>query len=131
MEVGPSRAAIGLEVPRVLTMSWDRILCGLAMLPVFAPGMAAEPATEQGSLRLRIVERMPTGQLVPAPARIHLAHDRGQPVLAPGLPAFRDHINCHGELRLDLPPGAYNYTVERGPEYGRASGHLQIVAGAV
>src|SRR5262245_23822545 len=87
---------------------------------------ASTPAAEgdreaTGTLRLRIVERK-ADRLVPVPARVHLADARGEPVLAPGLPAWRDHFNCDGDIRLDLSPGRYIYTVERGPEYRRASG---------
>jgi hypothetical protein len=83
-----------------------------------------------GTLRLRIVERK-ADRVTPIPARVHLADARGKPVLAPGLPAWRDHFNCHGDVRLDLPPGRYIYTIERGPEYRRASGAFTLSAGEV
>jgi hypothetical protein len=89
------------------------------------------PVVEPGTLHLRIVEPGADGRRVPVPARVHLADGRGQPVLAPGLPAFRDHLNCGGEVRLDLTPGRYSYTVERGPEYRHASGNIEVVAGKV
>src|SRR5262249_12664414 len=80
-----------------------------------------------GILRLRIVERK-ADLVAPVPARVHLADARGKPVLAPGLPAWRDHFNCDGDVRLDLPPGRYTYTIERGPEYRRASGAFTLSA---
>ena len=93
--------------------------------------LAVERAREAtGTLRLRIVERR-AGQVAPVPARVHLADAAGKPVLAPGLPAWRDHFNCEGDVRLDLPPGRYNYTVERGPEYRRTSGSFTLSAGEV
>jgi hypothetical protein len=101
------------------------------MLSVLTLARAAEPVKGRGSLHLRITERVSAGQLVPAPARIHLADGRGQPVLAPGLPAFKDHFNCDGEVRLNLRPGLYTYTVERGPDFARVSGRLEVAAGAV
>jgi hypothetical protein len=110
-------------------MSRYHALSILTMLSVLTPLRAAESVEQGGSLQLRVADRMATGQLVPVPARVHLADSRGQPVLAPGLPAFRDHINCGGEARFEVPPGSYTYTIERGPEYRRASGHLQIGAG--
>jgi hypothetical protein len=93
--------------------------------------LAAERAREgTGTLRLRIVERK--GERVAlVPARVHLADAGGRPVLAPGLPAWRDHFNCDGDVRLDLPPGRYTYIVERGPEYRRASGAFTLSAGEV
>jgi hypothetical protein len=83
-----------------------------------------------GTLRLRIVERK-AGRLAPIPARVHLADANGKPALASGLPAWRDHFNCDGNVRLDLPPGRYTYTIERGPEYRRASGAFSLSAGEV
>ena len=35
--------------------------------------------------------------VAPVPARVHLAGQEGKPVLAAGLPAFRDHFNCDGD----------------------------------
>jgi hypothetical protein len=102
----------------------------LAILAVLGPARAREPLCREGSLHLRIVERDAASRLTPIPARIHLADDRGKPVLAPGLPSFRDHFNCEGDVRLELPPGIYTYTVERGPEYRRASGRVQVSADA-
>jgi hypothetical protein len=83
-----------------------------------------------GALRLRIVERK-ADRVAPIPARVHLADAKGKPVLAPGLPAWRDHFNCDGDVRLELPPGRYTYAVERGPEYRRASGAFTLTAGEV
>jgi hypothetical protein len=102
------------------------------MLVVVLPSPRAdEPQQGQGSLQLRLRERGPAGKLGAAPARIHLADQRGQPILAPRLPAFKDHFNCDGDVRLDLHPGSYTYTVERGPEYSRVSGRTEVTAGAV
>ena len=77
---------------------------------------------ENGNLALRIVERDPAGREAPLPARVHVSGPDGKPVRVPGLPFFRDHVSCDGSLKVDLPPGAYAYTVERGPEYRRATG---------
>jgi hypothetical protein len=111
-------------------MSWHRALPTLTMLSVLAPASGAQPPEPRGSLRLRVNQRSAAGALLPAPSRIHLRDGRGRPVLAPGLPAFRDHFNCDGEVRLELPAGPYTYTVERGPEFRRDSGRLEVAAGA-
>jgi hypothetical protein len=103
----------------------------LVFLSLLASALAGETVEGRGSVHLRIVERGHNGQLVAVPARIHLADGRGQPILAPGLPAFKDHFNCDGEVRLELAAGPYIYTVEHGPEYRRATGRLEIAAGAV
>ena len=81
-----------------------------------------------GTLHLRIVERR-AGQVAPVPARVHIVDAGDKPVLAPGLPAWRDHFNCEGDVRLDLPPGPYTYTIERGPEYRRATGRIHPCRG--
>ena len=114
-----------------LVMSWIRILSTLFVLSILDPAVASEPADGCGSLHLRIIERGSNGQLVPVPARIHLADDHGKPILPPGLPAFNDHFNCDGEAKLDLAAGPYTYAIERGPEYRRAAGRLEVEAGMV
>ena len=101
-------------------MCTSHIMSALILLSVLASVHAGEPEKGRGSLHLRITERGAAGKVVLAPCRIHLAGDQGKPVLPPGLPAFRDHFNCDGDVRLDLPAGTYTYTVERGPEYRRA-----------
>jgi hypothetical protein len=83
-----------------------------------------------GTLHLRIVERN-ADRVAPVSARVHLADSRGEPVLASGQPAWRDHFNCDGDVRLELPPGRYTYTIERRPEYRRTSGALTLSAGEV
>jgi hypothetical protein len=106
----------------------------LTLLPALgAAGRVPAAAPERsdgstGTVRLRIVERT-ADHLVPVPARVHLTDDEGKPVLAPGLPAWHDHFNCDSEVRLELPPGRYTYTVERGPEYERVSGVIAITTG--
>jgi hypothetical protein len=117
--------------PEGRAMSRYGTLAMLMMLSVQAPALAAEPVEERGSVHLRITEHVGRGLFVRTPARIHLADGQGRPVLAPGRPAFRDHFNFGGDLRLELPLGSYSYTIEHGPEYRRASGRLEVTAGAV
>jgi hypothetical protein len=108
-------------------------LPGLIVLAVLAVGASAgarEPASRHGRLHLRIVERGSAGRRLPVPARVHLADAQGKPALAQGLPSFKDHFNCEGDVQLELPSGIYTYTVVRGPEYRRASGRVQLNAGA-
>ncbi len=112
-------------------MSSNRTLATLTILTVLASARAGEPVKGLGSLHLSARELGAAGKLVAIPARVHLADDRGQAVLAPGLPAFKDHFNFDGDVRLDLRPGSYTYTVERGPEYRRVSGRAEVAAGAV
>ena len=60
------------------------------------------------------------------PCRIHLADKDGKPQRAPGLPFWRDHFVCDGPVRLQLPPGSYTYAIERGPEYRRQTGKVDL-----
>ncbi len=99
--------------------TWTRCL----IIVLFATLTGAAGAGE-GSLKLRVTER---GQLVPA--RVHLVGPGGEAVRAPGLPFFRDHFNLDGEVMLKLEDGVYRYTVERGPEYRRVQGRVEITAG--
>src|SRR5581483_4593626 len=108
-----------------------RVLVGLTftLVTVIVPAAALATAREgSGSVRLRIVERK-AGQAALVPARVHLTNAAGKPILAPGLPGWRDHFNCDGDVRLDLPGGRYRYVVERGPEYRRASGKITLAEG--
>jgi hypothetical protein len=67
----------------------------------------------------------------PLPCRIHLTDPAGKPVRAPGLPFWRDHFVCPGTVALDLPPGRYDYEVERGPEWSRARGSFDAADGTL
>src|SRR5262245_53738044 len=83
-----------------------------------------EAAAGTGVPGVRVAERGTDGREQLVPARVHLTSPDGKPVRAPGLPFFRDHLDCPGALLLDLPPGAYRYVVERGPESSRAAGEI-------
>jgi hypothetical protein len=102
----------------------------LAVTPfvAFALSLQALPAPP-ASLALRIVEKDGDGPGAPVPARVHLLGPDGAAVRPPGLPFFRDHFACDGGARLELPAGAYRWEVERGPEYRRASGRVELEGG--
>ncbi len=91
--------------------------------------LLALAAEDQGTLKLEIVEKAPAGEDFRIPARVHLSGPEGKPVQAPGLPFFHDHFNCDGSVILELPPGPYSYTVERGPEYRSVMGTVDLKAG--
>ncbi len=82
-----------------------------------------------GTLKMRIVEKLPAGEGPLLPARVHLSGPDGKAVRAPGLPFFHDHLSCEGSLSLSLAPGTYRFEVERGPEYRRAAGAIDVEAG--
>lgn len=62
----------------------------------------------------------------PVACRIHLEDSVGRPLAPRGLPVWRDHFVCAGRAALELPPGGYRYTIERGPEYGSTSGRFEV-----
>lgn len=63
---------------------------------------------------------------LPVPCRIHLRDAAGVSKQADGLPFWCDHFVCPGEAKLTLPPGRYDYEIERGPEYGRRRGSWTV-----
>ena len=67
-----------------------------------------------------------TGQ--PVACRVHLKDSQGKPVLAPPLPAWKDHFVIPGPTTITLPPGKYSYEIERGPEYFMRSGEFALAA---
>lgn len=60
------------------------------------------------------------------PCRIHVSDEDGKPVLAKGLPAWRDHFVCEGKATLSIPNGNYRYVVERGKEFSPENGSFEI-----
>src|ERR1041385_6671279 len=56
------------------------------------------------SIRLTVLSPELSG---PIPCRIHLKDAAGKAVQAPGLPFWRDHFVCTGEVNLKLAAGAY------------------------
>lgn len=63
------------------------------------------------------------------PCRIHLLDPAGKPLEAPGLPFWRDHFVCPGQVDLSAPAGIYSYVIERGPEYEQVAGNVEVKDG--
>lgn len=63
------------------------------------------------------------------PCRVHLTDAAGKPHQPAGLPFWKDHFVCDGNASLKLAPGRYVYEIERGPEWQRVVGLLDLVAG--
>ncbi len=98
-----------------------RWICVFAALIAFVPMYA-----DEGSLSIRVREGASSR---PLPCRIHLQGSEG-PVQAPGLPFWKDHFVCPGDVELELSAGDYRLTVERGPEYRRfIRRDVKVVAG--
>jgi hypothetical protein len=102
--------------------AWLWLTC-VALL-VIGPVTAAEadPASH-----LRIDVKGQDGH--PAPCRIHLFDSKGTAQRPKGFPFWHDHFVCAGEAAIELSPGAYRYAVERGPEFARKSGTIDVVTG--
>lgn len=105
-------------------------LCRWVLLVVCMGGdalVAAEPVwleeSQVSNLDIEVRDKG-TGQIMPC--RVHLADEKGAPVLLRFLPSFRDHFCCEGTVSLRVSPGTYTYTVERGPEYERATGTVVV-----
>lgn len=104
----------------------NQVARGLGLLVTFAltathvPCRADEPA-------LRFEVSNDRGE--PLPCRIHLADAAGQPVLAPPLPAWKDHFVCDGRADVPARPGKFHYEIERGPEYESLAGDVEVQAG--
>jgi hypothetical protein len=67
----------------------------------------------------------------PIPCRVHLIGPDGPIRGGEGRDFWHDHFVCSGHAIVSLPPGKYEYAIERGPEYGRKAGHVEARAGNV
>ena len=97
------------------------ILAGL--LPLAA---GAEPALAWaggGELKLTVVDPE-TG--APMPCRMHIANEKGKPQRGGKAPFWHDHFTFPGTIKLKLPKGTYQFTIERGPEYLECNGYFVI-----
>jgi hypothetical protein len=84
-------------------------------------------ANAEGTLNLTVVD---ADSRQPIACRMHLKDSAGKPVQAPRLPFFHDHFVFPGNVTLTLPPGAYTFEIERGPEYANLAGSFTIVDAA-
>jgi hypothetical protein len=65
----------------------------------------------------------------PLPCRIHFTEAGGQPVKVDGYPYWRDHFVCDGEATVKVLPGKYRWQIERGPEFVRMKGDVNLEGG--
>ena len=86
------------------------------------PSAKADPST-----RLEIAVGDAGGQSLPC--RIHLIDQQGNAQKVDGQPFWHDHFVCSGRVTASLAPGKYDYAIERGPEYLRKTGQVEITAG--
>jgi len=97
-----------------------RMICLAAVMAAAGFAMA-----DTGHVEIAVVDE--AGQ--PLPCRIHLYDGAGKPQQAEGLPFWRDHFVCPGNVKLELPPGAYRYEIERGPEHEQGAGSFELAQG--
>jgi hypothetical protein len=86
-------------------------------------GVSLAGAEDTSRLTLAVID---SASHRPVACRIHLVGPNGQAVKPPELPFWRDHFVCTGAVDLALPPGAYRWQVERGPEWSRTNGSLTL-----
>ncbi|MCA9178710.1 MAG: CehA/McbA family metallohydrolase [Planctomycetales bacterium] len=95
------------------------LLVAAALLAAL-PGSVAQAAN--GEIELRVVDEQ-TGELIAA--RMHLK--KGGKVVKPKDVVFwHDHFMIPGKILLDLPPGEYQFELERGPEYRVRTGYFLL-----
>jgi hypothetical protein len=76
-----------------------------------------------GEFKLSVLDPE-TGQ--PLPCRMHITNEKGKPQRASKVPFWHDHFAFPGTVKIKLPKGTYQFTVERGPEYQLRSGYFII-----
>jgi hypothetical protein len=85
-------------------------------------------AANEGTLRISVIDK---DTRRPIAARMHLVDQRGKPVIPPKSVSWRDHFVFDSQVLLSLRPGAYTFTLDRGPEYKLYFGDFKISANAV
>ncbi|HOW71030.1 MAG TPA: CehA/McbA family metallohydrolase [Phycisphaerae bacterium] len=94
----------------------------MTLLLVAGMAFASEPKPATRSVQFAINDAQ--GQ--PVPCRIHLVGQSGKPIRAPGQPFWHDHFVCSGRVVIPVGPGQYRYEIERGPEYRRLEGTVDV-----
>lgn len=92
---------------------------------VFVCGAGIVRAAPSGRLEIAVEES--DGK--PLPCRIQLINEQGEAQKVAGLPFWHDHFVCSGSFTASLAPGNYDFAIERGPEYQRRSGQLEVAPG--
>src|SRR5262245_48157343 len=81
-------------------------------------------AKDSQPTRLEIAISDSDGQSLPC--RIHLIDQQGKAHRVAEQPFWHDHFVCQGLVTTSLAPGQFEYAIERGPEYLRKSGQIEI-----
>jgi hypothetical protein len=102
-----------------------RLRCSLAVLALVCFLLPGSRSTFAEPLRINVTDS--DGELLPC--RTHLRNEKDEPQRVPGQPFWNDHFVCSGRVTADLKPGEYRYEIERGPEYERKAGKIEVAAG--
>ncbi len=101
--------------------------CKALVLPVMLfPLASPEAPTAKAETMSRLEIAVDDGGDKPIPCRIHLFDQHGNAQKVEGQPFWHDHFVCSGRVVAPLAPGTYDYAIERGPEYLRKTGHVEI-----
>src|SRR5262245_40845758 len=93
--------------------------------PIPFGAFGREPDAQKSELQLTVDG--PNGKAIPC--RVHLSDSAGKPQQAMGLPFWKDHFVCDGRVAMALAPGRYAYEIERGPEWQRIAGSIDLTSG--
>lgn len=97
----------------------------LTMFVIVILAVGGAIAADSGILEIRLLDTI-SGK--PVPARIHIKDAAGKPYRPANQPYWFDHFAFDGSARLEMPAGKYAYEIERGPEYERIKGSVEVVA---
>ncbi|MEZ6039970.1 MAG: CehA/McbA family metallohydrolase [Planctomycetaceae bacterium] len=92
------------------------------LIPVVA-GIAAET----GEIHFKVTDDRGDS----LPCRIHVRDSSGAPVKVAGYPYWSDHFVCSGQATVSVAPDNYEWEIERGPEYLRKSGKVNVRSGEI
>ena len=97
----------------------------LCFAVVAAIALAVSATAQPSSIQLRVSDKHDQA----LPCRVHLRNADETPVHVEGQPFWKDHFVCSGRVSISVAPGEYQWEIERGPEYARASGTTVVMAG--
>ncbi len=109
------------------TPPWNRKPSVFVMVLFCATYWTSPLAAEMPTTRLTIAVTDVGGQ--PLPCRVHLINQHGDAQNVSGQPFWHDHFVCPGSCIASLALGKYDYAIERGPEYLRWTGQIEITDG--
>ena len=121
----PTRAAAigrqtaGLHLDEYLIMKTLFVVAFSSVAVALTVGLPPARAAN-GEIEIRVVDE-DTNQLIPA--RMHLKK-AGKVIKPKGVVFWKDHFMIPGKIVLELPPGEYQFELERGPEYRVRTGYF-------